>query len=96
MAEARADTVVYLSAVDPGVGKSQAVIHFARALVCDTARRDVGMIVCVGRIAEAVSLATGLGVAKEAFAVLTSDPEANALGTEDASTAQILITTSSA
>jgi hypothetical protein len=93
MAEERADAVVYLSAIDPGVGKTQAVAHFARALVADPARCDVGMIVCVGRIAEAKAFAAGLGVDRKNFAVLTSDITANELGSEDATTAQILITT---
>ncbi len=51
---------VFLAAMDPGVGKSSAVLAFARALAMSPAHCGVGMIVCVGRIQEAVTMAGAL------------------------------------
>jgi hypothetical protein len=48
---------VYLPAIDPGVGKTQTDVHFARALIKSDAHRQAGMLICVGRIAEAKQLA---------------------------------------
>lgn len=84
---------VYLSAVDPGVGKSQTVIHFARALMASPDHTNIGMIVCVGRIAEAAALAGELAIHWQHVAVLTSDPTANAIGGATPEAAQVLITT---
>jgi hypothetical protein len=93
MADGYCPPKVLLSSCDPGVGKSQTVMHFARALVQDEAHGDVGMVVCVGRIEEAKSLAAELALPTESFTVLTSDEEANALGSADPANAQVLITT---
>ncbi len=48
---------VHLSACDCGVGKSQTVVHFARALVASPAHRGAGMIVSAFTIAEVMALA---------------------------------------
>lgn len=56
MAEGRCESRVFLSAVDPGVGKSQTVLHFARALLNSPEHRTVGMMICVGRLAEAETI----------------------------------------
>ena len=84
---------VYLSAIDPGVGKSTTVIHFARALVASPQHRDVGMLICVGRLDEAEALARTIGIPPDKLAVLTSRDELNALGGTSAADAQVLITT---
>ena len=84
---------IMLSSVDPGVGKTQTVAHFARTLVADAARRDVGMVICVGRLTEAKALADDLCLPAGSLAVLTSDAEVNARGSAVPSEAQILITT---
>ena len=57
------------------------------------AHRDVGMVICVGRISEAVALAGELASHKEHVGVLTSDAKANALGCPMPHEAQVLITT---
>jgi hypothetical protein len=96
MAEGKAANRVYLSALDPGVGKSQATAHFARALVHSPDHREVGMLIMVGRIDEASGIARTLQDVRENLAVFTSDDKVNALGGtgKDAqSSAQILITT---
>jgi hypothetical protein len=107
MADGDCPPQVFLSSVDPGVGKSTAIIHFAKALTESARYPDVGMVVAVGRVNEAESLAealTSLGVPASRFAVLTAPniaamKEANAvkpvnvLGNHDAGAAQVLIVT---
>jgi hypothetical protein len=87
---------VFLSSLDPGVGKSSTVEHFARALLASPDHGHVGMVVCVARIAEAVTLAEALADRKAKVAVWTTDEAANAAGgcpPEEADRAQLLITT---
>jgi hypothetical protein len=93
MADGNCPRQVFLSAIDPGVGKSQTVIHFARALLSSKTHRKVGMIVCVGRIKEAESLANALADKRDRIAVLTSDETVNAKGGATPEQAQVLITT---
>ena len=93
MADGRCDPVVHLSAIDCGVGKSSTVAHFARALVASETHRDCGMVICVGRISEARTIATDLGIPRECLAVLTSDKDANALSGAAPGNAQVLVTT---
>lgn len=96
MAEGRAADRVYLSALDPGVGKSQATAHFARTLVNSPDHAGVGMLIMVGRIEEAAGIASALQDVREKLAVYTSDARVNALGEiglDTLSTAPILITT---
>jgi|SRR5271166_766410 len=94
MASGDCMSALYLSAIDPGVGKTTAVQHWARQLVVSPEHRDVGVLICVGRINEAKALAEALKDYREHVAVLTSDPDANALGDAlEPSTAQILIIT---
>ena len=93
MAAGTAAPQVFVGALDPGVGKSSAVLAFARALMASRDHRDVGMVVCVGRIAEAEAMAKDLQAPGASFAVLTSQEAANALSTADPADAQVLITT---
>ncbi|MGE4480573.1 hypothetical protein [Acidocella sp.] len=94
MARGRAAAKVFLSSLDPGVGKTQAVIHFARALVAAQDCREVGMMILVGRVHEAEELAGALRDVKGSLAVYVSDKAVNAAhsGTEPGK-AQVLITT---
>ena len=95
MANGACPSDIFLAALDPGIGKSSAVLAFARALLSSPGHREVGMIVCVGRIAEAQAMAEALrGRCPDAsLAVMTSDDAANALSTAEPSVAQVLITT---
>lgn len=95
MADGTCPPKVHLSACDPGVGKSQTVVHFGREMVADATRRDTGMIVSVFTIAEAATMADALQDVRGSVCVLTSDATANARGGADANDAQILITTQS-
>lgn len=93
MADGRCAAKVYLSSCCPGLGKSQSVIHFARALASDPGRQKVGMIICVGRISEAETIATELRLPPGKLAVWTSDEAVNAIGATPHNAAQILVTT---
>ena len=96
MADHQLPPKVYLSSLCPGLGKSQTTLHFARALLASADHRGVGMLICVGRISEAASMASALANHKASVAVLTSDKDANALGgvsSDNIGSAQILITT---
>ncbi|MBB5372278.1 hypothetical protein [Acidocella aromatica] len=96
MANGQARPVVYVSAMDPGCGKTTCLVHFAKALVASPDHRAAGMIVFVGRVAEAEAMAremTRQGIG-HAVAVWTADDAANALsGAQSHDKAQILIVT---
>lgn len=95
MADGTATPNVFLASLDPGLGKSSSVVAFARALVLSAEHRDVGMLVCVGRIDEARALASEMqdaGIGRH-VAVRTSDETANALSGNAAPEAQVLIVT---
>ena len=52
MADGTCSERVYLASLDCGTGKSQATAHATRTLVEDPAYRQVGVVVCVGRLSE--------------------------------------------
>ncbi len=93
MAEGHCPPKVFVSAVDPGIGKTQAMIHFARALVSSADHRQVGMMIGVARLNETASIAKTLGIPADRLAVLTSDEELNAITSTAPSGAQVLVTT---
>jgi hypothetical protein len=93
MANGTCQPMTLLSACDPGVGKSQTVRHWLHALVADETYRDVGAIICVGRLEEAKVLAADLDIPSASLEVLTSDPSTNRLGGAAAGRGQVLITT---
>jgi hypothetical protein len=70
----------YLSSLDPGVGKTQAVVHFLRTLLASPDRRDVGVLICIQRLEQITSMTADAGLDEDDFAVFTSDPGTNALG----------------
>ena len=93
MARGVAEPKIYLSAVDPGVGKTQTVVHFARHLVASMEHRGVGMLISAFTIAEVESIADQLQDVRDFLCVRTSNDAANAKGAAEANDAQILITT---
>ena len=70
----------HLSALDPGVGKTQAVIHFLRTLLASPDYRDVGVLICIPRFDQITSIVADAGLAEEDFAVYSSDDHMNAFG----------------
>jgi hypothetical protein len=93
MAEERCEPWFYLSSLDPGVGKTQTIIHFLKALLASAKHAHVGVIVCMFSINEIIRAASEAGLNRDQFAVLTSDEEANKLGTDNHPSARILFTT---
>jgi hypothetical protein len=93
MANGTADAKIYVSDIDPGVGKSMTTVHFARALVSSSAHRDVGMLICVGRLNEATAIASALSISPDRLALLTSDLTRNAITATEPTNAQVLVTT---
>jgi len=82
---------IFLGAADPGLGKTETTIHFARALADSRDHAGVGMLICVPRKDEAVRLAAALPAGK--VVIFTSDTAANDKAKGDPNTAQFLITT---
>lgn len=93
MADGACEARVYLSSLDPGVGKTQSIVHFIRALLSSPAHQDVGVLLCIGRLDEIEGLASTLGLRQEDFAVLTSDADLNQLGNGRPGFARVLFTT---
>ena len=56
MAEGGCPAKMYLSSLDPGVGKTQTVIQFIRALMASKAHQDVGVLICMSRLEEIKSV----------------------------------------
>lgn len=97
MADGTCPPSVYLSSLDPGVGKTQTLICFVKALLSSKEQRhqDVAVLLCVGRLEDVEKMVGAVGLNPEDFAVLTSDETLNALGRPDCQNARVLITTHS-
>jgi hypothetical protein len=93
MANGTLDPLPYLSPLDPGVGKTEAVVEFIRALMSSRSHRDVGVLICVSRLEEIKTLIEKMQLAKEDVAVFTTDPETNELGSDDIDNARVLFVT---
>lgn len=93
MAEGTSERKFFLSSLDPGVGKTQTIVHFIAALLASPAHKDVGVLLCLSRLSEIERLIDEVGVTQNELAIVTSDPELNARGNANASEARILITT---
>ena len=93
MADGTAAPSVFLSALDPGIGKTQTTIWFSRALVASPAHRGVGMIICLGRKSQISDIARALDLPAGTLAVLTADDELKALFPTPVEGAQVLLTT---
>ena len=83
MANGSLAPIAYLSSLDPGVGKTEAIIHFVRALTASPTHRRVGVLICVSHLKEIASLADRMGLPRSNFAVYTTDDATNALGSDD-------------
>lgn len=94
MANGTCPPSIFLSALDPGVGKTQTIVHFVQALLRSESHSDVGVLLCVSRLAEIGSLVATMGLSKDQFGVFTSDKELNALGVAP-NEARVLFTTHS-
>ena len=52
----------YLSPLDPGVGKTEAVVHFIRNLIASPSHGDVGVLICVSHLREIGTLIHKMGL----------------------------------
>jgi len=97
MANGVAKECFYLSALDPGIGKTQTLYSFVRNLVHSEPHKDVGVLICLGRLEEVENFVNGIKKSGEmpstAIAVLTSNEALNALGHPIPQEAQVLVTT---
>jgi hypothetical protein len=93
MADGTCEAEVYLSSLDPGVGKTKTIIHFIQTLMLSPDHRDVGVMICVSRLEEINKLVEETGLGKQDYGVLTSNPDLNALGNVDLNQARVLFTT---
>lgn len=83
----------YLSSLDPGVGKTQTIIHFIQELMASPSHMEVGVLICVSRLDEIAKLAQAMSLPKDDFGVFTSDKHVNSLGADDINQARVLFTT---
>lgn len=93
MAEGACSKVIHLSSLDPGVGKTQTIIHFVRALLRSTKHDRVGVMICVARLEEIQVLVRAMQLEDDDFAVLTADRTLNSLGGVPVTFARVLFTT---
>jgi hypothetical protein len=93
MAEGTCTPHVYLSSLDPGVGKTQSIVHFVRTLLQSPEHRGVGVLICIGRLDEIEGLVKTMKLSPADFGVLTSDANLNRLGSGCLGSARVLFTT---
>ncbi|MCG7504762.1 DNA-primase RepB domain-containing protein [Mesorhizobium retamae] len=97
MANGTADSLFYLTSLDPGVGKTQSITHFTKRLLKSKLHKDVSVLICLGRLAEIKSLVEDMGLEKHDFGVLVADTEGNKelslLGNPVTDSARVLFTT---
>lgn len=93
MANGTAKPVFFLSSLDPGVGKSQTLIHFVDALLESRAHEHVGVLLCVSRLSEVERMVQDIGIPPRMLSVRTSDERLNSMGGADTDQARIVITT---
>ena len=83
----------FVSSLDPGVGKTQAVIHVLQDLIVNPAYSHVSAVVFMFSKKEIRKMVSDLDLPREQVAVITSDDDVNQLGADDPTNARILITT---
>jgi hypothetical protein len=93
MADGTCDPAMYVSPLDPGIGKTQTLVHFLRLLVASSDHRDVAALVCIQRKEQIKDIVRDAGLSQEDFAVLTADDDLNSLGSPEVGSARVLFTT---
>lgn len=98
MADGVAEDSIHLASLDPGVGKTQSVVHFLPVLLRSRKHLGVGVLICANRISQIKAMiadAKAAGLRDEYFAVYTSDATQNARGRgiEDRHNARVLFST---
>jgi len=95
MAEGRCAPAYYVSSLDPGVGKTTAMIQFLKELVHSKDHNGVSALVCLGRLDQIQNVIEEAGLRDQDFAVLTgkNNEGLNSLGCGVPEDARILFTT---
>lgn len=93
MAEGTAEARVYLSSLDPGVGKTLTAQVALQRMAEAEDHDHVGVVVFVSTLNEIAGLVEGAGLSKADFAVFTKNDDVNGLSSTPAAEAQILFTT---
>jgi hypothetical protein len=83
----------YVSSLDPGVGKTTAMVHFLRELAQSKDRQGVSALVCLGRLEQIRTVVEEADLPSQDFAVLTADDQLNSIGCGVPEDARILFTT---
>jgi hypothetical protein len=91
-ANGTAEPLYYLSSLDPGVGKTQTIVHFTKALLNSAEHKHVGEIVLVGRLKEIDAFIENMDLDSTDYASITSDNDKPA-GNPDPCKAQVLFAT---
>jgi hypothetical protein len=95
MVEGTCSPSLYVSSLDPGVGKTTAIILFVQALLASPAHRQTAVLICLKRREQIESFVADADLCPSDFAVLTADKRLNELGGGDRNEARILLTTHS-
>jgi len=99
MANGTAKAAIYLSTLEPGVGKTQAMLAFLRAWLSSPDHDGTSALICIARLDEIEKLANEGGLPSSSYAAFTAQSNdeqhkrINALGCGDPSRARILFTT---
>jgi len=95
-ADGTAQPLNFLSSLDPGIGKTQTIIHFVKALLASPKHEGVSVLICLGRLAEIKSYVGDMDLDEGDYAVLVAETAENiglnGLGT-DRDKARVLFTT---
>ncbi|WP_439542604.1 hypothetical protein [Hyphomicrobium sp.] len=93
MSDGVCSKAIYLSSLDPGMGKTSTVIYFLKALLASTKHEDIGVLICIERKEQILAFLQHAGLAVADFGILTADEGLNGLGRQPARDARVLFTT---
>ena len=93
MADGSCAPTIQLSSLDPGMGKTTALIHFLQRVVASPDHLDVGVLVCLSQLDEIQRLVDEAELDEADFAVFCSDDQVSNLSATDVDAAQVLFTT---
>lgn len=75
MAEGKASPVFYLSSLDPGIGKTTALICFVQELLKSDKHQDVAVLLCFSQLEEIARLVNEMGLDEADYAVFTGEDD---------------------
>ena len=88
MANGTCAPALYLAALDPGSGRPRRPSTSLVLWWLPGAHRDVGMVICLGRLSQIEAVAKEIDLPRGSMAVLTANEELNALSTAPVDDAQ--------